>query len=506
VVPTDDLLVPAQRRRVPIALPRLGFGGLLSVVATLQLLVAMLVLGVHGIPGVLGGDFIAYYGGGKQALAGDWSHLYDLAAQLPYQRALLQHSGLPAGGPSMIPFDYPPPAALLFLPFALVPARVAAMLWLVVNLSLVGVSALFLARRAPRGQFIGTAIRRSPTAALWLFILLPVDWGLLSGQPVGPILLLAELSFVALVARNDGRAGIWLGLLAVFKPQLVLVPLLGLLVLRRPRAVAGAALTGLVLLAISLALVGIRGLLSYVALLRQIDPALGSTAYSIRTEAMVNWRAWIVAIPGIGAQAALLLTTAAAVVTVGAALLLCARRHSPSQIAPAYLALTAAGLVAGYHSHYQDLVVLLPPAVGLLAAGPRSAFAGEGPRSAFAGEGPLSAFGISPPSLGESQHQAIGSPSPTLLASDVPSGPRPLQARSSPPGLGERPGERARPPRRSLPLATAAVLFVAPSLAWLLLGVFALAWLPVWTFVAVPGLLFLIVGAGRRVTAPSPAG
>jgi hypothetical protein len=300
-----------------------------------------------------------------------------------------------------------------------VPAPVATVLWLAFNLALVAIFAQFMARRAPKAQFVGTAIRRSSIAMLSLFILLPIDWGLLSGQPVGPILLLAELSFVALVARNDGRAGIWLGLLAVFKPQLVLVPLLGLLVLRRPRAVVGAALAGLVLLATSLALVGIRGLLAYVDLLRQIDPTLGSTAYSIRTEAMVNWRAWIVALPGIDAPSALLLTTAAAIVTIGVTLLLCVRGRSPAQIAPAYLALTAAGLVAGYHSHYQDLVVLLPPAVGMLAM----------------------------------RRKALS------------------------------------------PSTAAALLFVAPSLAWLLLGVFALAWLQVWTALAVPGLVLLIAVA-----------
>jgi hypothetical protein len=431
MAPTHDLLAPAQRRRSAAAMPRLHLVGITSVVAALQLLVAILVLGSHGIPGVLGGDFIAYYGAGKQALAGDWSHLYDLAAQLPYQQALLQHSGLPAGGPSMIPFDYPPPAALLFLPFALVPARVATVLWLVVNLGLVVASAQFMARQAPKGQFIGTTIRRSPTAALWLFILLPVDWGLLSGQPVGPILLLAELSFLALVGRRDGRAGIWLGLLAIFKPQLVLVPLLGLLVLGRPRAVVGAALSGLALFTISLALVGIHGLHAYVQLLRQIDPMLGSTAYSIRTEVMVNWRAWIVALPGISSQTALMLTTAAAIVTVGVALLLCARRHSPSQIALGYLALTAAGLVAGYHSHYQDVVVLLPPALEMLAA------------------------------------------------------------------------QRER--TRSL-LAAVLLLVAAPSLAWLLLGVFALAWLPVWTFLAVPGLVLLIAVAWPTKESAVPIG
>ncbi|MGI8912865.1 MAG: hypothetical protein ACR2JY_03565 [Chloroflexota bacterium] len=71
--------------------------------------------------------------------------------------------------------------------------------------------------------------------------------------------------------------------------------------------------------------------------------------------------------------------------------------------------------------------------------------------------GPLSAFGISPPSVGESQYQAFGGPPRPELHSDRPgtdlaqrcaSDPRMtpyLPARSSPPRLGERSGERAGP-------------------------------------------------------------
>jgi hypothetical protein len=472
MAPTDDLLAPAQRRRSAAALPRLHLVGITSVVAALQLLVAILVLGSHGIPGVLGGDFIAYYGAGKQALAGDWAHIYDLAAQLPFQQALLQHSGLPAGGPSMIPFDYPPPAALLFLSFALLPARAAALLWLGINIVLVGVSSQLMTRGLGTAPGIVSTVLRSPFAALSIFVLLPVDWGLLSGQPVGAILLLAELSFLALVAGRDTRAGIWLGLLAILKPQLVLVPFLGLLVLRRPRAAAGAALAGLALLVTSLALVGVHGLIAYMQLLRQIDPALGSTTYSIRTEAMVNWRAWIAAIPGIDGQTALMLTTGAALVTVGVALLLCARRRSPATFAPAYLALTAAGLVAGYHSHYQDLVVLLPAAVAMLAA--------RWP----------------PPPLKERANNT----KPAKAGCRALDSARGLQPRS------RRLVRFARPFRGGGGLTAALLLVVAPSLAWLLLGVFALAWLPTWTVLAVPGLVLLIVVGWRINESDVPIG
>ncbi|HEY8746096.1 MAG TPA: glycosyltransferase family 87 protein, partial [Chloroflexota bacterium] len=316
--------MPSIDRVIRIAVP----------LACLQLLFAAAVLGSHGAPGALGGDFIAYYSAGKQLLAGDGAHLYNLASQLPYQQRLLQSSGLTANRPTMIPFDYPPPAALIFLPLALLPPRVAVLLWLAVN-----TAAALLAWRRLFGQ-------RSRVGPLALFLLFPLDWGLLSGQPVGLLLLLATLSFQSLTAGQDAPAGVWLGLLAVFKPQLVVIPLLGLLVLRRPRAVLGAAAAGLAVLVLSLVLVGLPGLVAYLGLLRQIDPALGNTAYSVRTGAMVNWRAWITAIPGITGTTALELTAAAALLTLVVALFPCVRRHGRPEFALLYLGLTAAGIVA----------------------------------------------------------------------------------------------------------------------------------------------------------------
>ncbi len=69
-----------------------------------------------------------------------------------------------------------------------------------------------------------------------------------------------------------------------------------------------------------------------------------------------------------------------------------------------------------------------------------------GPRSGFGVQkGPRSGFAISPPRLGESQHRATGSDSPTVPHDAGPSTLPPSQARSSPPGLGERPGDGASP-------------------------------------------------------------
>jgi UDP-N-acetylmuramyl pentapeptide phosphotransferase/UDP-N-acetylglucosamine-1-phosphate transferase len=97
--------------------------------------------------------------------------------------------------------------------------------------------------------------------------------------------------------------------------------------------------------------------------------------------------------------------------------------------------------------------LLLVLCAGVLA-GTKAVFLDvEGPLSGFAGKGPLSGFRVpsacSPPGLGESQHLATGRVPGTSLHGDRPGILPSSRPRSSPPGLGERPGEGASPLRRS---------------------------------------------------------
>jgi hypothetical protein len=471
-------------KMVTVLRPRLV--EILSLIAALQLLVAVVVLGSHGAPGLLGGDFIAYYGAGRQALAGNWENLYTLPAQLQVQQALLLHSGLAMGRPAIIPFDYPPPAALLFLPLAALPPQGSLALWFAVNIGLIYVSWHLMVSQLDVA-FVGVSKHWWSASPLVPFLFLPVDWGLLSGQPVGFMLLFAELSFLALLAKRDVRGGIWLGLLALFKPQLVLVPLLGLLFLRRPRAIVGIALTGLALLGIALVLVGTTGLFAYLQLLGRIDPTLGNASFSISTAAMVNWRAWITALPGIDGRTALALTAAAAAATVGSAGFICAHRRAPAHFAPAYLALTAAGLVSGYHSHYQDLIMLLPPVFAMFVA-----FHGNLDEVA---NGRISAA-VTVPGCHPGPDVASGENQQSTRSNGFS-----LHTRTTVRSLEIDPAEIGR-------LALAAVmllLVVGPSLSWLLLGVFALGWLHVWIYLTLPGLLLVMVSAWLTSNLPLPA-
>jgi phosphoribosylanthranilate isomerase len=66
-----------------------------------------------------------------------------------------------------------------------------------------------------------------------------------------------------------------------------------------------------------------------------------------------------------------------------------------------------------------------------------------GPLSGFGNKGPLSGSAISPPSVGESQRLATGSVPGTSWHDDGPGMLPSSRSRSSPPGVGERPGEGA---------------------------------------------------------------
>jgi hypothetical protein len=76
---------------------------------------------------------------------------------------------------------------------------------------------------------------------------------------------------------------------------------------------------------------------------------------------------------------------------------------------------------------------------------PRSGVVEAGPLSGFVEAGPLSGFAISPPGLGESQHLGTGRVPGANRHGDRPGMLSSSRPRSSPPSVGERPGEGASP-------------------------------------------------------------
>lgn len=361
-----------------------------------------------GLPGLLGGDYVAYYTAGTLVLRGEVHHLYDLDGQRQVQQAVETKAGVPAAQQFTMAFDNPPPAALLLAPLALLPPGWSFVLWTGLNVALC-LAALGLvaptwgrggevregglrhrrflgnASRAARGDGAGRTRRsqggaspatedqadgRGSLAPLLLFY--PVLLGLFYGQMIGPVLLLYALAVRWLADGAEARAGAALAVLAAVKPQYALVLLLFVALKGRWRAVAAAALVGGALLALSAALVGPAGLLGYERELAQLDPYAGDPSYMIDPNVMINWRAVLLTFaPALSPRAGFLLTNLFALATIVVAAV--AWRGPWRPTAPAFgwqvLAATAATLLASYHSHAHGAVLLLVPYL-LLAQAP----------------------------------------------------------------------------------------------------------------------------------------
>ena len=197
-------------------------------------------------------DFVLYYSGAKIVNDGKGTQLFDLAVQRDYQKGF-------GGGEkrSDLPFNHPPYELLPLLPLANFSFPVAHALWTAISILLLAIA---LARLFP---FVEASNR-----VLFAFMVpafFPTITALKMGQDSGFTVLLMVETFVSLKHKRYAIAG---GLLALglYKPQFVL-PLLGILFMHgRWMSIFGFLFVGLLLTAISLAMVGVDGLMGLATL------------------------------------------------------------------------------------------------------------------------------------------------------------------------------------------------------------------------------------------------
>lgn len=202
---------------------------------------------------VLDNDMTLVYIGARIGLEQGWSHIYSLPLQHDLFAQLRPHAVFNDGER----FLSPPPFAWLVLPFMPLGAAGATYAWLALSLAAL-LAAWWIA--APEGW---------PARGLWLLAALawyPVLYGLSLAQPDLAVMFLAAVAWRLADANRPYLAGIVLGL-SVIKPQLVLLLPVVLLASGRWKIVAAAAVTGALLAAASLAVVGGQGWSDYLALL-----------------------------------------------------------------------------------------------------------------------------------------------------------------------------------------------------------------------------------------------
>jgi hypothetical protein len=218
------------------------------------------------------GDFIIFYTGAQIINDGRSKELFNVETQNAYQaRFDVPQLEWP------LPFNHAPYELLLFLPLARLSYPVAHAIWSSMNLIfLFIILRILLPYVQPRHDFFiaGSILAWFPTSE-----------ALRLGQDsiVSALLLLAV--FVSLKRKRNGLAGFYLAL-GLYKPQLVLPMAVAFLLSRRWRSAVVFSITGLILAAISIGLVGLQGVFDFVAIVRSMD----DYAYIVRPALMPNVR------------------------------------------------------------------------------------------------------------------------------------------------------------------------------------------------------------------------
>jgi hypothetical protein len=201
----------------------------------------------------LGGDFVCFYLAGKTA-ATDPSQLYNWEEGVKRQRALLND---PEGREWVLPYAYPPPFALLLIPFSKLSFLPANLAWIGFSLFLAFLSVFLVLSQS------GFDRRQRIYASLTLLAFTPFTLDCLAGGQTSAIGMLIIAGVYYLTKKGKGfAAGLVLGM-GYYKPPLFVFLALAFLFQKRWRLIGGALLSGLVLVLLSVIYLGPNGFIDY---------------------------------------------------------------------------------------------------------------------------------------------------------------------------------------------------------------------------------------------------
>jgi hypothetical protein len=222
--------------------------------------IATLVIGNAFLPpqkavdrAMLGHDFTAFYASGHFTNLRQFDKLYDIEAVKQFEQETGRRYALSLGD-SYGPYWNPPFYAWVFAPLARLPYPKALAIWTAVNVAcLAGAIVLLCRMLAPPGVTLhgaGIIWRTWALVPLLLVCSMPVIQALSHGQNTCTSLLLLAAT-VTLWRRDRAFWAGMLGGLLFYKPQLGAVVAAALVLTMGWRALAGLAITGVVLLAIT---------------------------------------------------------------------------------------------------------------------------------------------------------------------------------------------------------------------------------------------------------------
>ena len=236
-----------------------------------SLLIESVAVARHGL---LMADFRAFSCGAQAVIHGASPYL---SAALAACESTPAPAGLFHAGGAPVPTPLPPYAYALFIPFALLPFPLAALLWLAISLIACAACAHTVAELA--------GVKRADAWALLAFALVGMS------VPFGEIVpvVLAALCLAALAVERGtlGAAVAWCAL-ATIEPHVAL-PALCALALWRPASRIRLLIAGLVLAVLSGALVGPATMWDYV---RAVLPAHALAELPRDTQFSLSWILW----------------------------------------------------------------------------------------------------------------------------------------------------------------------------------------------------------------------
>jgi hypothetical protein len=192
-------------------------------------------------------DFTAFYTGGALLRDSHGSQLFDLELQTQYQKEILHDRSFEDG---VLPFNYPPFVAFLFLPLSYLPLNVAYYLWTFFQIILLVILIKLL---------INISASWEPNERDYLIVTSLAMPYLLITLLLGTFSLLMLIGIVqfyfSLKTSQYFKAGLWLTLLAI-KPQILIVPVIIVLSSRRWKTLTGSLFNGLILFMLTGTLLG----------------------------------------------------------------------------------------------------------------------------------------------------------------------------------------------------------------------------------------------------------
>jgi Glycosyltransferase family 87 len=294
-------------------------------------------------------DFGAFYTGYRMVHTGLGQQLYDFAQQKIMQKAILHGGSYEVG---LLPFVNPPHVAMIGSPLASLSMRAAYFTMAAVNVLLLGVLLRLLWALTP-------SLRKDDRLRVMLFALSFPPLLIAFMQGSWSLVLAVGMALFALAWREDSLPLMMLASVALStKPQYVVLPFVALVVARRWRLIAGAALGGLAIAATTSVVLGPRIWIDY---LKQLGSySANGNKYGINAQAMVNVRGLFVRLFGeVGSDA-----TAKIGLALGISLTVfmwsrtaVTTARITAVLPNALIATILLASITSFHAHAQDTVV-----------------------------------------------------------------------------------------------------------------------------------------------------